>query len=350
MSNHGLSVTVTGINKKFGSHVALDNVNIAIEAGEFISLLGPSGSGKTTLLMILAGFARPDSGSVKFGDAEVIRMPPHKRNIGMMFQNYALFPHMSVGDNVAYPLKLRRTPKAEIAQRVTAALDLVKLGEYSERRIDQLSGGQRQRVALARAVVFQPQILLMDEPLSALDRNLREQMQIEIRQLHEKLGMTTITVTHDQREALTMSDRVAVIDHGKLMQFGTPEALYERPANRFVAGFIGESTFIEHEGRTLVVRPERLLVNGQATMRQAGTDAGDWITFAGRVQSVIFQGESLLSTVLLHGQKAGGQDVVLQLRQTVSRADSHNGKLNIDTDVEIALHRSDAIFLDERQS
>ncbi|WP_291006311.1 ABC transporter ATP-binding protein [Ferrovibrio sp.] len=341
MSKQGLSVTVTGINKKFGSHVALDNVNIFIKPGEFISLLGPSGSGKTTLLMILAGFARPDSGSVKFGETEMIRMPPHKRNIGMMFQNYALFPHMTVGENVAYPLKLRRTPKAEIVQRVTAALDLVKLAQYGDRRVDQLSGGQRQRVALARAVVFQPQVLLMDEPLSALDKNLREQMQIEIRQLHEKLGMTTITVTHDQREALTMSDRVAVIDHGKLMQFGTPVELYERPANRFVAGFIGESTFIEHEGRTLVVRPERLQVEKPGQL-----NGGDWIKFAGRVQSVIFQGDSLLSTVLL-SDKAGGQGVALQLRQTVSRTAAGNGSLNIDTEVEIGLHRGDAIFLDE---
>ncbi len=341
MSNHGQSVTITGINKKFGSHVALDNVNISIKAGEFISLLGPSGSGKTTLLMILAGFARPDSGSVKFGNDEMIRMPPHKRNIGMMFQNYALFPHMTVGENVAYPLKLRRASKHDIAHRVTAALDLVKLGEYSGRRIDQLSGGQRQRVALARAVVFQPQILLMDEPLSALDKNLREEMQIEIRQLHEKLGMTTITVTHDQREALTMSDRVAVIDHGKLMQFGTPVELYERPANRFVAGFIGESTFIEHEGRTLVVRPERLLVDKPGSM-----NGGDWIKFAGRVQSVIFQGDSLLSTVLLHDRKAGGPGVILQLRKIVSRADAGGG-LSVDADVEIALHRGDAIFIDE---
>ncbi|WP_374633386.1 ABC transporter ATP-binding protein [Ferrovibrio sp.] len=341
MSKQGLSVTVTGINKKFGSHVALDNVNIFIKPGEFISLLGPSGSGKTTLLMILAGFARPDSGSVKFGETEMIRMPPHKRNIGMMFQNYALFPHMTVGENVAYPLKLRRTPKAEIVQRVTTALDLVKLAQYGDRRVDQLSGGQRQRVALARAVVFQPQVLLMDEPLSALDKNLREQMQIEIRQLHEKLGMTTITVTHDQREALTMSDRVAVIDHGKLMQFGTPVELYERPANRFVAGFIGESTFIEHEGRILVVRPERLQVEKPGQL-----NGGDWIKFAGRVQSVIFQGDSLLSTVLL-SDKAGGQGVALQLRQTVSRTAACNGSLNIDTEVEIGLHRGDAIFLDE---
>jgi len=334
--SQGQSVTITSVQKRFGSHLALDNVSLSIKPGEFISLLGPSGSGKTTLLMILAGFSRPDSGSVKFGETEIVRMPPHKRDIGMMFQNYALFPHMTVGENVAYPLKLRRVPKSEIATRVLKALDLVKLGGYQDRRVDQLSGGQRQRVALARAVVFQPRVLLMDEPLSALDKNLREQMQFEIRQLHETLGMTTITVTHDQREALTMSDRVAVIDNGKLMQFATPVDLYERPANRFVAGFIGESTFLTHEGRTLVVRPERL------HLRTASHGSDEWLSFNGRVQSLTFQGDSLLGTVLL--EPAG---VVIQLRHTMSRANGLLADLAVDRDIALALHRHDAIFLDE---
>lgn len=336
VSNAGIGVTIKAINKKFGAYVALDNINLSIKPGEFISLLGPSGSGKTTLLMILAGFSRPDSGSIKFGDAEVVRMPPHLRNIGMMFQNYALFPHMTVGENVAYPLKLRRIPKAEIARRVTEALSLVKLEAYQDRRIDQMSGGQRQRVALARAVVFQPRVLLMDEPLSALDKNLREHMQVEIRQLHEKLGMTTITVTHDQREALTMSDRVAVIDGGKLMQFAPPVDLYERPANRFVASFIGESAFIPMDGRTLVVRPERLTLGSPAQPQDA-----EWISFAGQVQSLIYQGDSFLSTIKL--ESCG---TLIQLRQSTSRAMS-GLDIKVNQPVALRLHRRDAIFIDE---
>jgi putative spermidine/putrescine transport system ATP-binding protein len=335
-SVEGLRVTLERIRKKFGDYVALDNVGLAIEPGEFISLLGPSGSGKTTLLMIMAGFTRPDSGSIKFGETEIVRLPPHRRNVGMMFQNYALFPHMNVGENVAYPLKLRRLPKSEIASRVTEALSLVKLSAYQDRRIDQLSGGQRQRVALARAVVFRPRVLLMDEPLSALDKNLREQMQIEIRQLHATLGMTTITVTHDQREALTMSDRVAVIDQGALMQFATPMELYERPANRFVAGFIGESAFVPMDRRTLVIRPERLtLCNGTKP------PADEWITFAGQVQTLVYQGDSRLSTIRLLPS-----GTLIQLRQTTSRASTH-APLEAQQDVVVALHRKDAIFLDE---
>ncbi len=242
-----LPLTISGVTKSYGSLKALDNVSIDVKSGEFVTLLGPSGSGKTTLLMVLAGFVRPDSGSVKFGDEEVIRKPPHKRGVGMVFQNYALFPHMNVLNNVAFPLKLRRVAQDEIAERVQGALDLVQLGDLGQRRIDQLSGGQRQRVALARAIVFDPQILLMDEPLSALDKKLREHMQIEIRHLHEKLGRTTVYVTHDQREALTMSDRVAVIDFGQFKQIDAPKDLYERPRSKFVADFIGESSFLPVE-------------------------------------------------------------------------------------------------------
>ena len=194
--------------------------------------------------MAIAGFNRPDSGSILFGEKEMILAPPHLREVGMVFQNYALFPHMSVAENVAFPLKLRKIAKAECDQRVEAALNTVQLSELGNRRIDQLSGGQRQRVALARAFVFQPRILLMDEPLSALDKKLREQMQIELKHLHRKLGVTTVYVTHDQREALTMSDRIAVINHGRLQQVDTPEVIYNQPANSFVADFIGESTML----------------------------------------------------------------------------------------------------------
>jgi putative spermidine/putrescine transport system ATP-binding protein len=242
-----LPIVVRQVTKAYGAVHALDHIDLDIHSGEFLTLLGPSGSGKTTLLMVLAGFTRPDHGSLKFGDAEVIRLAPHKRDVGMVFQSYALFPHMDVAANVAFPLRLRSVPKADAARRVDQALEMVQLAGYGARRVDQLSGGQRQRVALARAIVFEPRILLMDEPLSALDKQLREHMQIELRRLHEKLGMTTVYVTHDQREALTMSDRVAVIDHGRIMQLDAPRRLYEQPANRFVAEFIGESTFLPVE-------------------------------------------------------------------------------------------------------
>ena len=242
-----LPITARNITKTYGKVHALDDVSLDVKSGEFLTLLGPSGSGKTTLLMVLAGFTRPDQGSLKFGDQEMIRTAPHLRDVGMVFQNYALFPHMTVAGNVGYPLRLRNVPMPEISQRIEKALETVQLGGYGTRKIDQLSGGQKQRVALARSIVFEPRILLMDEPLSALDKKLRDRMQIELRHLHEKLGMTTVYVTHDQREALTMSDRIAVVNHGRIMQLATPQGLYEQPANRFVADFIGDSTFLSVE-------------------------------------------------------------------------------------------------------
>ena len=238
-----LSISVTELTKTYGKVFALNRVSIDVKAGEFLTLLGPSGSGKTTLLMAIAGFNRPDSGRICFGDDDVTVLPPHKRGVGMVFQNYALFPHMSVFENVAFPLKLRKIPADEKRQRVTEALQTVQLSDFAERGIDQLSGGQRQRVALARAFVFGPKLLLMDEPLSALDKKLREEMQIELKQLHRQLGVTTVYVTHDQREALTMSDRIAIIDHGELAQIGTPREIYNAPANHFVASFIGDLRF-----------------------------------------------------------------------------------------------------------
>jgi len=244
MRHAALPITIRQLTKRYGKAHALDHIDLDIRSGEFLTLLGPSGSGKTTLLTVLAGFTRPDGGSVRFGDTEVITTPPHKRDVGMVFQNYALFPHMTVAGNVAFPLKLRGVARDEIARRVEQALETVRLGGYGPRGVHQLSGGQRQRVALARAIVFEPRILLMDEPLSALDKQLREHMQIELRQLHDQLGMTTVYVTHDQREALTMSDRIAVISGGRIMQLDAPRAIYERPANRFVAEFIGESAFV----------------------------------------------------------------------------------------------------------
>src|SRR3546814_286075 len=239
-----VGLDVCGVRKSYGKSSVLHDVDLKVEPGEFLTLLGPSGSGKTTLLMTIAGFVRPGAGRILLGGEDITRKPPHRRDIGMMFQNYALFPHMTVAENSAYPLKLRGMPVAERKNRVSDSLHLVQLAGYGDRAIDELSGGQKQRVALARATVFRPRLLLMDEPLSALDKKLREQMQIELRKLHHKLGMTTICVTHDQHEALTMSDRIAVMNAGNIAQIGSPDELYESPANGFVADFIGESVIL----------------------------------------------------------------------------------------------------------
>ncbi|HUS53301.1 MAG TPA: ABC transporter ATP-binding protein [Thermohalobaculum sp.] len=322
-----LPITIRGVTKTYGRVHALDAVDLDIRSGEFMTLLGPSGSGKSTLLMVLAGFTRPDRGSLMFGDREVIRTPPHLRNVGMVFQNYALFPHMTVAGNVGYPLRLRGVPKAEIAERCERTLETVQLGGYGERQIDQLSGGQKQRVALARAIVFEPRILLMDEPLSALDKKLRDRMQIELRHLHEKLGMTTVYVTHDQREALTMSDRIAVINHGRLMQLDTPARIYDRPANRFVADFIGESAFLpvtrlgeavlhaglpltlaepppEADRLVLMIRPERVKV-------ASGLAEGNTNRFAATVSDIVYQGDSfLMYATLADGTEVNVRGVV----------------------------------------
>ncbi|WP_386079161.1 ABC transporter ATP-binding protein [Vreelandella sp. F11] len=239
-----VGVAIRSISKRYGSTVALKDITLTIEPGEFVSLLGPSGSGKTTLLGALGGFVMPSSGSVWVGDQDMTYMPPHKRNIGIVFQSYALFPHMSVGENVAFPLRARRLPKSTWPERVKQALAMVELDGYQDRGVSQLSGGQRQRVALARAIVFEPRLILMDEPLSALDKQLRETMQIELRRLHRKLGATVVYVTHDQREALTMSDRVAILKDGELVQIGAPETLHNNPKDSFVASFIGDSTLL----------------------------------------------------------------------------------------------------------
>ncbi|QDC00714.1 ABC transporter ATP-binding protein [Mesorhizobium sp. 8] len=307
-------VEIRNIRKSYGSFVALNDVSLDIAPGEFLTLLGPSGSGKTTLLNVLAGFVRPDSGSITIDGTEFLTLPPHKRNLGMVFQNYALFPHMSVGRNVGYPLRLRGVPATEIERRVRDALDLVQMAHLADRSVDALSGGQRQRVALARAIVFEPSILLMDEPLSALDKKLREHMQLELKRLHNRLGTTTVYVTHDQREALTLSDRIAVVNGGRIAQLGTPDEIYDRPRNKFVADFIGETRFlpVEHgasglslygrplkardewksfDGDTpwLVVRPERLRWYGEEADAANRIDA--------EATGIIYQGDSYLVTV-----------------------------------------------------
>ena len=231
------------LTKRYGATAALDDVSISVGRGRFVTLLGPSGSGKTTLLMVIAGFVAPDAGRLLLDGRPIEHLPPEKREFGMVFQGYALFPHLSVAENVAFPLRVRRTPRAEIARRVTDALDLVQLGPLADRMPKQLSGGQQQRVALARALVFRPSLLLLDEPLSALDKNLRVSMQEELKALHDRLGLTFVYVTHDQQEALSLSDEVAILHRGRLVQLGPPTALYERPASRFVAGFLGRSNF-----------------------------------------------------------------------------------------------------------
>ena len=247
-------VRFLGVQKTYdGVQLVVRQLDLAIERGEFLTLLGPSGSGKTTTLMMLAGFESPTAGDILLDGKPITRTPPHKRNFGMVFQNYALFPHLTVGQNVAYPLTVRKVPKAEAAQRVARALGMVRLEGMDARLPSQLSGGQQQRVALARALVFDPQLVLMDEPLGALDKQLREHMQIELKELHRQLGVTFVYVTHDQGEALTMSDRVAVFNDGAIQQIDAVEQMYEAPANRFVASFIGDSTMLRGTVRAVQV-------------------------------------------------------------------------------------------------
>jgi putative spermidine/putrescine transport system ATP-binding protein len=247
----GVSLEVMHLVKAFGRGRVVDDVSFALPAGGLLTLLGPSGSGKTTTMRMIAGFETPTSGDVRVGTDSIIDLPAHRRNIGVVFQQYALFPHLSVFDNVAYPLEMRRVGRAEIKRRVGDALAKVRLGDFEGRRPRELSGGQQQRVALARAIVFEPRLLLMDEPLGALDKRLRELMQVEIRRLQQQLGITTVSVTHDQVEALVMSDLVAVLDGGRLQQIGPPLEVYQQPANRFVADFLGESNLlsgVSHSG------------------------------------------------------------------------------------------------------
>jgi putative spermidine/putrescine transport system ATP-binding protein len=241
----GHQLELSNVSKLFGDVKAVDNISLNIEQGEFLTLLGPSGSGKTTTLNMIAGFEIPSRGEILLENEDITTVAPNNRGIGMVFQNYALFPHMTVSENIAFPLKMRKTPGNEIRQAVQEALELVKLPGFEGRYPHQLSGGQQQRIALARALVFKPKILLMDEPLGALDKKLRDHMRLEIRHLHESLNITVIYVTHDQEEALTMSNRIAIMNEGKIIQLDTPSQLYESPANLFVAGFIGESNFLE---------------------------------------------------------------------------------------------------------
>ena len=251
------ALRLAGIEKRYGATVAVAGIDLEVRDGEFLTLLGPSGCGKTTTLGLIAGFFPPSAGEIFLRGRPVAGLPPFKRDIGVVFQDYALFPHMTAGENVAFGLRMRGLPKEEIQNRVTEALGLVQLGGLAERRPLELSGGQRQRVALARALVIRPAVLLLDEPLSNLDLKLREEMRVEIAGLQRRLGITTVFVTHDQGEALVMSDRIAVMNAGRIEQLGSPADVYERPATRFVAQFIGRMNFLRGDGKTVAIRPER---------------------------------------------------------------------------------------------
>lgn len=319
-------VTFRNVQKTYdGEHLIVSDLNLDIRRGEFLTLLGPSGSGKTTCLMMLAGFETPTAGEIRLGQQVINKVPPHKRNIGMVFQNYALFPHMTVAENLRFPLAIRKLPAAEIDAKVKQALGMVRLEKFASRYPQQLSGGQQQRIALARALVFDPELVLMDEPLGALDKQLREHMQLEIKHIHENLGVTVVFVTHDQGEALTMSDRIAVFDKGIIQQIDSAETLYEEPANSFVASFIGENNALHgtvesisgercqvrldcgaqlqartgnvsgHGARTMLsVRPERaFLVNEQSPAANR---------FSAQVKEIIYLGDHVRVRLDLAGQ------------------------------------------------
>ena len=279
-----MSIRIAGVSKRFGNLEAVKNVSMEIQTGEFFTLLGPSGCGKTTLLRSIAGFNQPEAGEIYFGDKRVDRMSAHKRGIGMVFQNYAVFPHLTVNDNVAYGLKARKVPTQEIGQRVEKALQMVRLSGMESRLPNQLSGGQLQRVAIARALVIEPHVLLMDEPLSNLDAKLRIEMRSEIRELQRQMKITTVYVTHDQEEALSISDRIAVMNLGVVEQIGRPWEVYNTPRNRFVAGFIGTTNFFEGEW----AGPEGQVKVGEVPMKISGPPrpAGEKVFFAVRPEAL----------------------------------------------------------------
>jgi putative spermidine/putrescine transport system ATP-binding protein len=330
------------ITKRYGEVHAVRDVSLDVADGEFVVLLGPSGCGKTTTLRVIAGFAEPTSGAVRLGGRDITYLPPWKRNAGLVFQSYALFPHLTVAENVAFGLEMRKVAKSEMGDRIKEALRLVQLGQFGERLPRQLSGGQQQRVALARALVFRPDALLLDEPLSNLDAKLRQEVRVEIRELQRKLGLTTVMVTHDQEEALTMADRLVVMNDGTVRQIGTQQDLYERPTDRFVAGFVGRSTFIEGEveatGRfrsvggltlfcnatavgpaTLALRPERVILG---SAQNGGMDNH----LPGVVEFVSYLG----ATVDVHVRISPKERVLVQLP---NRPDGSISKVGDNVDV-----------------
>ena len=263
-------ISVRGLTKRYGDVVAVDGVDLDIPAGEFFTMLGPSGSGKTTTLRMIAGFEMPDEGSIELAGEDVSRLPPYDRPVNTVFQDYALFPHMTVQQNVEYGLMVKKVKKGDRRTRAQEALEMVRLAGYGDRKPGQLSGGQRQRVALARAIVNRPKVLLLDEPLGALDLKLRQDMQIELKSIQREVGITFVYVTHDQEEALTMSDRLAVFNEGRIEQIGPPAEVYEHPQSEFIAGFVGVSNVIERDGRRITVRPEKIQVLPDGMEPEAG--------------------------------------------------------------------------------
>jgi len=305
-----VAVRLEGVVKRFGDFTAVDGIDLDVREGEFFSMLGPSGSGKTTCLRMIAGFERPTYGRILLDGRDVSGLAPYDRDVNTVFQDYALFPHMTVGDNVAYGLVVRKVPKADRARRVGQALDMVRLTGYEKRKPGQLSGGQRQRVALARALVNRPRVLLLDEPLGALDLKLREQMQVELKGIQGDVGITFIYVTHDQDEALTMSDRIAVFNNGRVEQVGTPEEVYERPSSRFVSGFVGVSNMLERDGRRFTIRPEKVrLLEGEAPR-------DGLITERGVIRDVAYAGA--VTRYLVELEAGGELQVVRQNLETSS--------------------------------
>jgi putative spermidine/putrescine transport system ATP-binding protein len=278
-------VSLVGLRKEFGDVVAVDGVDLEIAHGEFFTMLGPSGSGKTTTLRLIAGFEMPDAGRVELAGRDVTRLPPYGRDVNTVFQDYALFPHMTVAQNVEYGLRVKGVGKRERAERAQRALELVDLGAFGGRQPIQLSGGQRQRVALARALVNSPRVLLLDEPLGALDLKLRQQMQMELSNIQTELGITFIYVTHDQDEALTMSDRIAVFNDGRIEQVATPAELYEHPASEFVAGFVGTSNVLERDGHRFTIRPEKIHISPEPEPARDG-----FTSETGLIREVVYLG------------------------------------------------------------
>ena len=304
-------IEIRNLAKSFGAVKAVDGIDLDIHAGEFLTLLGPSGSGKTTVLRMIAGFETPDSGSITLNNVDITYLPPYERDVNTVFQDYALFPHMNVISNIEYGLRVKGVEKKERYEKAIQALEQVRLSGYENRKPNQLSGGQRQRVALARALVNRPSVLLLDEPLGALDLKLREQMQLELKELQREVGITFIFVTHDQEEALTMSDRIAAFNNGKIEQVDTPKNIYENPQSKFVAEFVGKTNIIEIQGVKVNVRPENIVV----AEREAPADR----TYAGTLRDIIFVGATtrfvvdtkvgLITALQAHGNLKRGDSV-----------------------------------------
>jgi putative spermidine/putrescine transport system ATP-binding protein len=335
-------VTLRGIRKEFGQVVAVDHVDLDVAAGEFFAMLGPSGSGKTTVLRMIAGFEEPTAGTVHLGEQDVTKQPPFRRDVNTVFQDYALFPHMSVAENVEYALRVHGVGKAERRTRAGDALALVRLDGYGPRKPSQLSGGQRQRVALARALVNRPKVLLLDEPLGALDLKLREQMQLELKAIQREVGITFVFVTHDQDEALTLSDRIAVFNAGRIEQLGTPYEVYERPASAFVAGFVGTSNVLTGpsaeavygEAGTFAIRPERVRI------ADATINPGD-VEVTGTLSEVVYAGAETRMVITL----VTGETMIAVRPNAAEQKDLERGE-----QVRLAWNRSQVVDLGQTQA